>query len=69
MEFLKKLGIKKENFGASTGLKWYGSKKKICGMTFLSLTFRKTFSLFETPELCLTELCSFVSALTAFPRT
>ena len=27
MEFLKKLGIKKENFGASTGLKWYGSKK------------------------------------------
>ncbi len=26
MEFLKKLGIKKENYGASTGLKWYGSK-------------------------------------------
>ena len=27
MEFLKKLGIKKKNFGASTGLKWYGSEK------------------------------------------
>ena len=27
MEFLKKLGIEKENYGASTGLKWYGSKK------------------------------------------
>ncbi len=26
MEFLKTLGIKKKNFGASTGLKWYGSK-------------------------------------------
>ncbi len=27
MEFLKKLGIKKKNFGASTGVKWYGSEK------------------------------------------
>lgn len=27
MDFLKKLGIKENNFGASTGLKWYGSKK------------------------------------------
>ncbi len=27
MEFLKKLGIKKKNFGASTGTKWYGSEK------------------------------------------
>lgn len=27
MEFLKKLGIKKKNLGASTGLKWYGSEK------------------------------------------
>ncbi len=27
MELLKKLGIKKKNFGASTGLKWYGSEK------------------------------------------
>ena len=27
MDFLKKLGIKANNFGASTGLKWYGSKK------------------------------------------
>ncbi|MBU0473593.1 MAG: aldehyde dehydrogenase family protein [Bacteroidetes bacterium] len=26
MEFLKKLGIKKKNLGASTGLKWYGSE-------------------------------------------
>lgn len=26
MDFLKKLGIKEKNFGASTGLKWYGSK-------------------------------------------
>jgi len=29
MEFLKKLGIKKKNFGASTGLKWYGSAKNV----------------------------------------
>jgi aldehyde dehydrogenase (NAD+) len=27
MEFLKELGIKKKNLGASTGLKWYGSDK------------------------------------------
>lgn len=27
MEFLKKLGVKKKNLGASTGLKWYGSEK------------------------------------------
>ena len=27
MEFLKQLGIKKMNLGASTGLKWYGSEK------------------------------------------
>ncbi len=27
MEFLKQLGIKEKNFGASTGLKWYGSEK------------------------------------------
>jgi aldehyde dehydrogenase (NAD+) len=27
MEFLKKLGIKKKNLGASTGRKWYGSEK------------------------------------------
>ena len=26
MEFLKKLGIKKKNFGASTGVKWFGSE-------------------------------------------
>lgn len=26
MDFLKELGIKEENLGASTGLKWYGSK-------------------------------------------
>ena len=26
MEFLKTLGIKEKNFGASTGIKWYGSK-------------------------------------------
>jgi aldehyde dehydrogenase (NAD+) len=26
MDFLKKLGIKEKNYGASTGLKWYGSK-------------------------------------------
>ena len=26
MDFLKKLGIKQKNYGASTGLKWYGSK-------------------------------------------
>ncbi len=27
MEFLETLGIKEKNFGASTGLKWYGSEK------------------------------------------
>ncbi|KAB2839189.1 MAG: aldehyde dehydrogenase family protein, partial [Melioribacteraceae bacterium] len=27
MDFLKKLGIKQKNLGASTGLKWYGSLK------------------------------------------
>lgn len=27
MDFLKELGIKEKNFGASTGVKWYGSKK------------------------------------------
>lgn len=27
MEFLRKLGIKQKNLGASTGLKWYGSTK------------------------------------------
>ncbi|MBN1302758.1 MAG: aldehyde dehydrogenase family protein [Melioribacteraceae bacterium] len=27
MDFLRKLGIKKRNLGASTGLKWYGSSK------------------------------------------
>jgi len=28
MDFLKELGIKDENLGASTGLKWYGSKSE-----------------------------------------
>ncbi|NOX65530.1 MAG: aldehyde dehydrogenase family protein, partial [Chlorobi bacterium] len=29
MDFLKELGIKEKNFGASTGIKWYGSEKNV----------------------------------------
>jgi len=50
MEFLKELGIKKNNFGASTGQKWYGSNKNIELKIYSPINGKYIASVFQANE-------------------